>query len=139
MLTALGLPEVINSELNAETRILLLEVASPETIRSLNPDFRSLIESHNGINGVLVTAPSDQTDFDFESRYFWPWSGTDEDPVTGGTHTFLAPYWAERMGKTQLRSFQCSARTGFMELNVADDHVVIRGQATVVLEGSLRL
>ncbi len=47
----------------------------------------------NSINGVLITAISERNDFDFESRYFWPWSGTNEDPVTGATHTFLAKYW----------------------------------------------
>ena len=50
---------------------------------------RSCYRSHNGINGVLVTAPSETDGYDFRSRYFWPWSGTNEDPVTGGTHTTL--------------------------------------------------
>ena len=31
--------------------------------------------------------------YDFVSRYFAPWVGIDEDPVTGSAHTVLAPYW----------------------------------------------
>lgn len=139
MLTALGLNEIVNSAFNVETRILLLEAPSSSTIRNLKPDFRLLVESHEDINGVLVTAPSDDAAFDFESRYFWPWSGTDEDPVTGGTHTFLAPYWAQRFGKKRLRSFQCSPRTGSMEVIVDTHHVQIIGQAVVVFEGCLLL
>ena len=41
--------------------------------------------------------------YDFHSRYFWPWSGTNEDHATGGP-TFLTGYWAERLGKTKLKS-----------------------------------
>ncbi|MEO0560066.1 MAG: PhzF family phenazine biosynthesis protein [Bacteroidota bacterium] len=90
------------------------------------------------LNGVLVTAPG--TDgYDFHSRYFWPWSGTNEDPVTGATHTFLAPYWSERLGKTQMRSFQASARTGFMEVELVEDGLQIRGEAVIVFEGHMTL
>ena len=37
--------------------------------------------------------------YDFMSRYFAPWVGIPEDPVTGSAHTVLAPYWAEILGK----------------------------------------
>ena len=88
---------------------------------------------------MLVTAPASVGEFDFHSRYFWPWSGTDEDPVTGGTHTFLAKYWATRLGKTKLRSYQASARGGFMEVELADDKLYIYAQAQIVLEGQMRV
>ncbi|MEQ9413568.1 MAG: PhzF family phenazine biosynthesis protein, partial [Cyclobacteriaceae bacterium] len=90
--------------------------------------------------GVLVTAKSDDQQYDFYSRYFWPWSGTNEDPVTGGTHTFLAKYWSDRLGKKILQSFQCSERSGFMEVELSDDNTVfIRGKAISVLEGQLNI
>ncbi|MEO0559643.1 MAG: PhzF family phenazine biosynthesis protein, partial [Bacteroidota bacterium] len=116
LLDALGLDAIENSVYNEETEILLLEIASSSTLAKLAPDFAALVQSHDGINGVLVTAPGSSDGFDFHSRYFWPWSGTQEDPVTGATHTFLAPYWSERLGKTRMQSFQASARTGFMEV-----------------------
>jgi len=34
------------------------------------------------------------------SRYFAPAKGIPEDPVTGAAHCMLAPYWAQRLGKT---------------------------------------
>ena len=98
LLAALGLKEIVNSVYNKETKILLLEIESSEILSDLSPDYESLCKSHTSINGVLVTAKSNG-EFDFHSRYFWPWSGTNEDPVTGGTHTFLAKYWSERLGK----------------------------------------
>ncbi|MEM1358137.1 MAG: PhzF family phenazine biosynthesis protein [Bacteroidota bacterium] len=138
LLTALGLNEHRNAVYNQETNILLLEIADSRVLQALEPDFTALVQAHDTINGVLVTAPSQRKGFDFESRYFWPWSGTNEDPATGGTHTFLTGYWSERLGKTKLNSFQCSARTGFMEVELLDeDRLVINSTARIVLQGVL--
>ena len=135
MLSALGINEVVDCVYNEETKILLIEISSAQALRSLAPDFEALCKTHDSINGVLVTAKSDDGQFDFHSRYFWPWSGTNEDPVTGGTHTFLAKYWSQRLGKTSMKSFQSSKRTGFMEVELVGGLLNIRSQAIVVLKG----
>jgi PhzF family phenazine biosynthesis protein len=139
LLAALGISAITNAVYNAQTRILMLEIADPQELAGLEPDFAALYRSHHSINGVLVTAASGTDGYDFHSRYFWPWSGTNEDPVTGGTHTFLAPYWSLRLGKPKLKSFQSSQRTGFMEVEVVEGKVRIQGQAVIVLEGELAL
>lgn len=139
LIAALGISAITHAVYNAETKILMLEIADPRELAGLTPDYAALYRAHDSINGVLVTAASRDGDYDFHSRYFWPWSGTDEDPVTGGTHTFLTPYWARRLGKTRMRSFQSSRRTGFMEVELADQKVLIQGQAAIVLEGELAL
>ncbi|MEL6976366.1 MAG: PhzF family phenazine biosynthesis protein [Bacteroidota bacterium] len=140
LLEALGIKEINNSVYNAETKILLIEIQSAEALKNLTPDFDKLKKSHNEINGVLVTALSSKTEFDFESRYFWPWSGTNEDPVTGGTHTFLAKYWGKKLNKTKMNSFQCSERTGFMEVELLDEtNMTIKSKAQIVLEGKLKV
>ncbi len=144
MLRALGLSTVDNVAYNEETKILLLEIGSADVLANLSPNYSALVASHATINGVLVTAPanaapSNADGYDFHSRYFWPWSGTNEDPVTGGTHTFLAKYWAAKLGKTQLRSFQSSKRTGFMQVDVSGDKLLITSEAQIVLAGDLRL
>jgi len=139
LLAALGLSSARNVAYNNETRILLLEIASTSVLAHLRPDFAALLRSHNSINGVLVTAPSVGDGFDFHSRYFWPWSGTNEDPVTGGSHTFLAKYWSERLGKTRMKSFQASERSGFMDVELVDDYLLISSQAVIVFEGEISL
>ncbi len=136
LLDALGLPQVTSVSYNEENNILMLEIASAEKLRALAPDFGRLRQSHNTINGVLVTAPGLEG-YDFYSRYFWPWSGTNEDPVTGATHTFMAPFWANKLGKTKLKSFQCSARSGFMEIEIRGSELLIKGRAVTVFEGQL--
>ena len=136
--TALGIETVNNCEYNKETNILILEIEDCEVLRNLKPNFEELYKSIDTINGVLITALSKQENFDFESRYFWPWSGTNEDPVTGGTHTFLTKYWSKRIGKTKMNSFQCSERSGFMEVELIDDkNLTIKSNAKIIFEGNL--
>lgn len=140
LLKALGIEKITNSEFNKETNILLIEIENCQLLNNLSPNFEKLKTSHNSINGVLVTALSDQSDYDFESRYFWPWSGTNEDPVTGGTHTFLAKYWATRLNKNKMNSFQCSERSGFMEVElISNNKLIIKSEAQVVLKGELQI
>lgn len=138
MLEALGINEAINSVFNEETQILMIEIESTHKLKQLSPDFNALLQTHDSLHGVLVTAKG--TDgYDFHSRYFWPWSGSNEDPVTGATHTFMAPYWSERLGKVKMSSFQSSARTGFMDLELKEDQLLIKGKAVMVLKGSIML
>lgn len=140
LLNALGIEKILNSEYNKETNILMLEIEDSQVLNDLSPNYERLKNSHNLINGVLVTAISQRNDYDFESRYFWPWSGTNEDPVTGGTHTFLVKYWSTRLNKKKMNSYQCSERTGFMEVELIDDNIlIIRSQAQVVLKGEFRI
>lgn len=138
LLSALGIEKVINSVYNEETNILLLEIEDSQLLRDLTPDFERLIRSNQSINGVLITVVSQEANYDFESRYFWPWSGTNEDPVTGGTHTFLAKYWSEKLDKKKMNSFQCSERTGFMEVElISNNKLTIKSMAQIILKGEL--
>jgi PhzF family phenazine biosynthesis protein len=140
LIKSLGLSSIENSVYNEETNIWLLEIKDSNILRQLKPDFIALKHSHININGVLVTAPSKTETYDFESRYFWPWSGTNEDPVTGATHTFLTKYWSTRLHKTKMNSFQCSERTGFMEVELIENHkLTIKSQACIIFKGKLKL
>lgn len=113
---------------------LAVELESQAAVRALTPDFTGLIPYAK--RGVLVTAPGDG-EFDFVSRFFAPSLRIDEDPVTGSTHCLLAPYWAERLGKTRLLAYQASARGGVLRLEVAGAIVKIAGQAVTVASGNL--
>lgn len=84
---------------------------------------------------MIVTAPSNGPNHDFVSRYFAPWVGVDEDPVTGSNHCALVPFWAERLGKRQLRARQISARGGELRLELQEGRVLIAGQAVILWQG----
>ena len=140
LLHALGINDIVNCVYNEETKMLLLELNDANILQNLTPDFEKLIASHTSINGVLVTAKSAKKEYDFESRYFWPWSGTNEDPVTGATHTFLGKYWGERLHKSNMNSFQCSERSGFMNVQLLDDDkMIIKSKAQIILKGMLTI
>lgn len=113
----------------------VFEVANAATLRALSPDMGKVIDLP--IGGVCVTAASDSPDFDFESRFFAPKLGIPEDHATGSAHCVLAPYWAEKLGKSELRAFQASARGASIGCDVRNDRVVLRGRAVTSLEGTL--
>lgn len=137
MLKALGLTAVTNSSFSPKNKIILLEINDPDLLSGLRPNFTDLLASYENINGVLVTARSNDQEYDYHYRYFWPWAGTNEDPVTGGVQTFLAKYWAERLNKKVMKAFQSSGRTGSMNIELQTDKVLLMSQAVIVLEGNL--
>jgi PhzF family phenazine biosynthesis protein len=137
MLKALGLKSVTNTVFSQHNKIIMLEISNPRVLADLYPDFNALIPSHDGINGVLVTAPSGDDDYDYHYRFFWPWAGTNEDPVTGGVQTFLAKYWSEKLNKKNMKAFQSSSRTGYMNVTLRGDKVLLTSRAVIVLEGNL--
>jgi len=137
------LDEVVYSSSTKKLVLVLGSLAGSDAavsaLRSLAPDPKEMMASHDGsmITGVSVGCRATDPHFDFYSRYFAPWNGIDEDPVNGSSHTVLAPYWGERLGKTNLVAKQCSAREGTLHLEVAGDRVKLKGVATLVIEGSL--
>lgn len=139
MLNALGITQIVNKRYNHEHKIILIEIKSAMELSNLKPDFAALINSYTGINGVLVTAISDSENFDFHYRYFWPWAGTNEDPVTGSIQTFLTKYWATKLNKTKLNAYQSSLRTGTMSTELLQNNVCILGEAVIILEGKFIL
>jgi PhzF family phenazine biosynthesis protein len=114
---------------------VIFEAADEATVRSIAPDFATLRSLP--ARGVIVTSRSSDKRFDFVSRFFAPAVGVDEDPVTGSSHTVLAPYWAKKLGKTSFTAFQASSRGGVLQLRLAGDRVKIAGQAVTVLRGEL--
>ncbi|HKO56451.1 MAG TPA: PhzF family phenazine biosynthesis protein [Thermoanaerobaculia bacterium] len=111
----------------------LIEVESEEVVRALQPDHAMLRKLP--VRGVIVTSRS--STYDFVSRFFAPGSGIDEDPVTGSAHCALAPFWAERLGKTELLAYQASPRGGVIRIRFLGDRVKLGGRAVTVLRGEL--
>jgi PhzF family phenazine biosynthesis protein len=113
----------------------LLEVDSEDTVRTLQPEFATLagVEAR----GIIVTSRASTPGYDFVSRFFAPRAGVDEDPVTGSAHCALAPFWSERLRKTDMTAYQASQRGGVVRVRLAGGRVVLGGQAVTVLRGEL--
>jgi predicted PhzF superfamily epimerase YddE/YHI9 len=132
MFAALGVstPMVMRNQFD-----YLLELESEAAVRSISPDFTALRKID--ARGVIVTARTSKAGFDFVSRFFAPAVGVDEDPVTGSAHCALAPYWGERLGKTEMTGYQASARGGVVRVRLGGDRVILGGQAVTVMAGDL--
>jgi PhzF family phenazine biosynthesis protein len=111
----------------------LVEVESEKELRELTPDFMELAKIN--AQSIMVTAKS--SSFDFISRFFDPHEMAKEDPVTGSAHCCLAPYWAGKLGKTEMNAFQASKRGGHLHLSLVGDRVDIIGEAVTVIRGEL--
>lgn len=89
---------------------------------------------------VTATAPAKAgSGLDFVSRYFWPANGGSEDAVTGSIYAGLAPFWATRLGKSELTAYQASARGGKLYCEVTEDAVLVAGQCVPYLQGMVSL
>ena len=93
----------------------------------------ALLVSH----GVIVTAPGQDAEVDFVSRFFAPAVGVPEDPVTGSAHCVLAPYWAGELGKTRMAARQVSARGGDVGCELRGERVVLSGHAALYARGEI--
>jgi PhzF family phenazine biosynthesis protein len=111
-------------------------LGSAQVLRALAPDMAALARLDRV--GVIVTAPGDGV-YDFLSRYFAPAKGIPEDPVTGAAHCMLAPYWAERLGKTVFRAWQASRRGGEVVCRLVRDRVELEGSCVFYLEGEAEI
>ena len=134
LIAALGAMPVYVGE--SEEGDLLAELYSAADVRGLQPDFAGLAPL--APRGVIVTAAGDGG-YDFVSRFFAPAAGIDEDPVTGSAHCCLGPFWADRLGKSELRAFQASARGGEVRVRVVGDRVGLGGRAVTVATGRLEV
>lgn len=111
----------------------MLVLENESAVNKVKPDFRVLQNFES--RGFIVTACGSETDF--VSRFFAPAAGIDEDPVTGSAHTMLTPYWAKVLKKKKLTAFQASRRGGWLQCELAANHVKIAGKAHLYLKGEI--
>ena len=76
--------------------------------------------------------------YDFVSRFFCPEKSAGRS-VTGSAHSMLIPWWGEKLGKTTMMARQVSARGGDLRCQWQGDRVLISGQATTYMRGTVYL
>jgi PhzF family phenazine biosynthesis protein len=135
LVSYLGLPHNCPAFRGKVTGQILIEAPNETIVKNLEPNFSRMLSLDGEFSGVAVTSVSD--DFDFISRFFDPWEGIDEDPVTGSAHTLLAPYWGKKLDLNLMRAKQISRREGLLNLELKGSRVLISGKAITFLSGSL--
>ena len=108
---------------------------SEAEVRALAPDLRGL--GRLGNDQFICTAPGERTDI--ASRVFLPGGGVDEDSFTGSAHAALTPFWAARLGRSELTAHQASRRGGDAVCRLDDDRVWLAGNCVTVVQGTFYL
>ncbi len=111
-------------------------VSDDAVVRAFSPDHGVI--STLDERGFLLTAPDSSGQYDYIYRAFFPKLEVPEDPVTGSANTCLAAYWAKTLKKSKLTARQVSERGGNLALEVAENRLLITGEAVTVFEGQLR-
>ena len=114
-------------------RDLLAIYESESEIRGFRPDFGRIASLD--VLAVTISAPGEAVDYVY--RFFAPRQGIPEDPVTGSANCTLVPYWAARLGRSELVAKQLSARGGDLHCALRGDRVLIAGQAVEYLRGEI--
>jgi PhzF family phenazine biosynthesis protein len=130
----------ISAKGGAGAKALIALWGTPDQVKALDPaaDLRD-VAMQVGAGSVLATAPGGGTPYDMVSRFFAPFYGVPEDPVTGSAHCALTPFWAKRLGKKTLKARQASLRGG--DLLCIDDgaRTVIQGDCALYLTGEIEI
>ncbi|GAU88278.1 hypothetical protein RvY_01010-2 [Ramazzottius varieornatus] len=151
-----GEDSVIDIQLAPTSRKLLLRLrdnTSMPTLQGFRVDIPTSIVTSKSITeiirGVILTVKGsvenqavdgEGVPYDFVSRYFAPFVGIPEDPVTGSAHTVLGPYWNNLQNKNTLYAFQCSSRGGSLQLTLQpNNRIEITGHSRIVLRGVLEI
>lgn len=129
LVAALGIAPV---EVHANEFNYMALLPSAEAVRELTPDLAVIATLDR--SGVIVTAAGHDP-YDFTSRYFAPAKGIPEDPVTGGAHCMLVPYWAEKLGRSEFRAYQASRRGGEIVCRLKGSRVELEGACVLYMEG----
>lgn len=141
ILEALGISNFTSAGYSRKTNNLLILMPNEQTLRELKPNFEHLksAETKNRVAGVIVTSKG-HAPYDFISRFFAPWLGIDEDPVTGSAHTTLCTYWSKMLGKNEMQAYQASQRGGQLTVKmIAPNRVGLIGNAVIMSKGELYL
>ena len=140
IVAALGVPATSSVARGPRSRKLLIELPTPEAVVAVRPEFGALLRSvrEEEVSGIVVTARG-RDGIDFVSRFFAPWAGVPEDPVTGSAHALLGPYWQARLGVARFRARQLSRRGGEMAVDVGEQAVRLTGRSRVVARGAIDL
>ncbi len=97
-------------------------------VRSLEPDQEALKQ----LEGRIQNATARGRDADCVSRSFAPKLSIAEDPVCGSAHCQIAAYWAEVLGKSEIRACQASKRGGTLYCRLTDEgRMKISGEAVL--------
>lgn len=108
-------------------RDLLLVYDDEEIIRTMTVDQAETAK----LPGLILHVTAPGKDYDCVSRSFCPKIAIEEDPVCGSGHCHIAPFWAKRLEKEEIKAYQASERGGSLVCTMAGERIRLSGQAVL--------
>ena len=116
-------------------RDLLCVFDDERTVREMAPD----VDRLRDLPGLLQHATARGAGTDCVSRSFAPKLSVQEDPVCGSGHCHIVPYWAARLGRTDITAYQASRRGGTLYCRDCGRRIAIAGEAVLFAESELHI
>ena len=116
-------------------RDLLCVMDSEDTVRNMKPEQSRVL----ALDGLLLQVTAKGSEFDCVSRNFAPKCNVPEDPVCGSGHCHILPYWAKKLGKTELTAYQASPRGGIIYATVDGERIRMSGKAALYPEATIHV
>jgi predicted PhzF superfamily epimerase YddE/YHI9 len=111
-------------------------LSSANEVRTYEPDLDAIATSAD--RALLLTAAGEPASgVDYVLRVFGPSVGIPEDSATGSAQCAAGPYWASKLGRSDLVVRQLSRRGATLYVRPEGERVRIGGHATTVFTGHL--
>ncbi len=151
-LLSLNFPSEILSRIELTEKFLKCFNVKPKSVYKGKRDYMFLFNNEQEVlsiksniqiistlegRGIIVTSKAKEVDF--VSRYFPVKLNELEDPVCASAHMSLIPFWAKRLGKTDLTTIQLSERKGYLACKHLENRVEIGGKGRLYLIGKIEI
>lgn len=111
----------------SEKDYCILELYNRKAVKQCIINTQQLIRLSR--RAVIVTALGEHWKHDYVMRYFTPQYGQYEDKATGSANAMLAPYWQDKLAKTNVRSRQLSTAGGMLRIEPCGKRQRVFGKA----------
>lgn len=109
---------------------LLFQLSTEQQVKSVVINRDALISLP--YRAAIITAKSDNGNYDYVTRYFAPKVGIEEDPVCASAQCRLAPFWEGILNKNSMNVLNIAAPQAEMKVAVCDNTVLISGKAVIL-------
>lgn len=110
-----------------------------ENLASLEINSEGLMNLNSVVPQIRGLIISNQNKGIVQIRFFDPWEGIAEDPVTGSAALVISELWFDLLCKDYLELHQLSKRGGKMFIKKKEQSISIIGTAKIILEGELKV
>jgi predicted PhzF superfamily epimerase YddE/YHI9 len=121
-----------------------VSLTNPRLIEEFQPDFFEISQLPS--RGLLLSAPEDESGYQFRTRFFVPKIGIPEDIATGSAHCLLAAYWNAKIQSNSnlpnnqwFESHQGSTRRGTVRVKLLHHRVLLASFARLYMRSKLFL